>query len=542
MLEILQIFPLYLRIITVLFVIIPTLIIWALRISLYHHLFDLRKKTYRLVNGDSQGKQPQFLERLQDRFSKASKQIENVNSLALIDGVYYQETFRFFWGEVRCEQGEYITKIMPNLLLAFGLLGTFLGITLNLNSISEIINQGGSEITDLTNQLQTPLQSMALAFLTSLIALLCSSFLTVINIKNNVNFEKNSLLNNLEDYLDNIYKPQVEGDTRLDKAVNRMVEQQHDFLLRFHDNVGQVLEKTFKQASDRMADENEKSQKLAIQVYQQLFDSCSALHTGANIFQNTVLKIEERVDNLAKINNQFENNIESLDLSSKRMLHSSEKIENSKFSENIEQVIINLTQVQTKFAEATNLLANSSAEIIVNNQQTNDLAKQVYEHFRASSGTLEESAMIFADSAITIKESKFNEHLFNTTNNLNSIVEKTNEVVKTLNEIVKPITVNVKTLELSAENMVKLSENVDDINNRYLEMTNLSRDILLRIGEVSVNTKNSYNLFADNMYSVSSNLEQKLQALNETEKQFIYLAKEILDKFYLKNDDIKSIS
>ena len=84
--------------------------------SLYIHLQDLEKKTRRLVSGDSQGMQPRFINLLQQRFAKASQQIENVNTIALVDGVYHQETITFLKFNIRCEEAEYITKTIPNLL------------------------------------------------------------------------------------------------------------------------------------------------------------------------------------------------------------------------------------------------------------------------------------------------------------------------------------------------------------------------------------------------------------------------------------------
>jgi hypothetical protein len=121
-------------------------------------------------------------------------------------------------------------RVLPNLLLAFGLLGTFLGITLNLTGISELINLSGGGDVNLSIKLQKPLESMGIAFITSLIGLVCSSLITVNNIIFNTNIAKFNLISCLEDYLDNILQPTVEGSSRLDKAVNRMVEKQEEFL------------------------------------------------------------------------------------------------------------------------------------------------------------------------------------------------------------------------------------------------------------------------------------------------------------------------
>ncbi len=461
MLETFKIFPLWLTITTVIFVILPAILSAFTRRSLYLHLQDLEKKTRRLVNGDSKGIQPRFINLLQQRFTKASQEIENVNTIALIDGVYNQETITFLNVKIRCEEAEYITKTIPNLLLAFGLLGTFLGITLNLNSISEIINQGGSDITNLTNQLQRPLQSMAIAFITSLIGLFCASILTVTNLKYNISLEKNSLLNNLEDYLDNIYKPLVEGDTRLDKAINKMVDKQTEFLERFHEKVGQVLERTFKKAADKIADENEKSQKLAYQVYQNLLDASSAITAGANVFQLSTKSLETQVESLQKMMPILRQNIESFDHSANLILIASNRIEASKFSENLEKITDNLAQTQEAFTASTKELTKGVIVFNKDSKKATNLALNIYEELKKASESLEESSVLFADSATTIKESQFSEQLMMATNNLMTIQQPLLEIINILNQTIQPLENNIKTFDASINKMIEVTPNYE---------------------------------------------------------------------------------
>ena len=485
MLQVFKVFPLWLVAISLILVIIPTILCALMRIALHKHLQNLVRKTRNLVENDTEGIPLKLVRQLRERFEKASKQLEYVNTVALIDGTYsQQETFRCFGYKWRCEEGEYITKILPNLLLAFGLLGTFLGITINLYEISRIINQNGGNIVDLTDSLQTPLQSMGIAFVSSLIALLCSSALTIINLRYNSNLAKNSLLNNLEDYLDNIYKPLVEGDTRLDKAVNKMVSRQEEFLTEFHERVGEVLENTFSRAANRIANDNEKAQQLAVQVYQGLMDASSAINTGANNFKNSMITLENQVESLQRMMPILRQNVEDFHDSSNKILTAANQIEASKFSENLERLTIDLAETEKQFSNSTNSLNDCVSIFTKENQKATELAQQVYQQFQLSSNSLEESAIIFADSATAIKDSKFNENLVNATGNLDTIQKQFNEMAISLNKIVKPIEINVKTLELSADKMVKLSDNIDDINSninninsRYVEMSNISQEI-----------------------------------------------------------------
>ncbi|MGF1933920.1 MAG: hypothetical protein RM347_005905 [Nostoc sp. ChiQUE02] len=131
--------PGYLIFITLVLVVLPSIATIFIRLALYQHVFLLEEKVRRLINRQSPGQKPKILEELERRFRETSKNLDQVNTAALIDQIYSQEKV---WG-FTCEQIDYFCRILPNLLLAFGLLGTFLGITLNaeLNTKSHIFKQ-----------------------------------------------------------------------------------------------------------------------------------------------------------------------------------------------------------------------------------------------------------------------------------------------------------------------------------------------------------------------------------------------------------------
>ncbi len=275
--------PLSLRLFIVLIFITTIACIW-LRLSLYGYIMNsankvtrlLKKVTKRLeedkqlsahrvqelINEQTENLKLPIVLTLKKRFEKASKNLEQVNTAALVDGIYSEEKFRFGKFRLTCEQWDYFCRFFPNILISLGLLGTFLGITLNLSSVSAIINQNinqnNNNIDYLLNELGQPLEGMAIAFVSSLIAIACSVILTLVNLGWNTSLAKEKLISSLEDYLDNVLQPTIDGYTRLDKAVNRMVETQNQFLNRFHDNVERVLEKTMGGAADRIAAQNEK--------------------------------------------------------------------------------------------------------------------------------------------------------------------------------------------------------------------------------------------------------------------------------------------
>ncbi|NJR44415.1 MAG: hypothetical protein HC775_00500 [Hyellaceae cyanobacterium CSU_1_1] len=319
-----------------------------LRHSLYRYLISSANKVSRLISYESRGKQPQIVENLEARFKQASQKLEQVNTIALIDGLYSQEKLNFLGISLRCEQWDYFCQTLPNLLLAFGLLGTFFGISSNLYNLSQTINQSTTN-DNLVAQLQIPLQNMGIAFSTSLAAILCSSILIVVNLRYNTNFAKSLLISSLEDYLDNIFKINVQGDTRLDKAVDRMVKQQQEFLERFHDKVGQVLEATIGNAANKMVAANQGFQNNVDSMVNRFNDISSSMATSTDSFQASAFSLQEQMQTVTKIVPKFETVANKIESSSQKYLQGAEKIEASKFSEHLESLTTELAITQKAF-------------------------------------------------------------------------------------------------------------------------------------------------------------------------------------------------
>ncbi|NES82418.1 MAG: methyl-accepting chemotaxis protein [Moorea sp. SIO2B7] len=286
--------PGYLIVLAIVLVILPTIVAVILRYFLHRHLKFLGTKVRRLLGGTRKGNQPKIIENLEQRYLEASRNLEQVNTGALVDGIYSQEKFRFFGLPLRCESVDYFCRILPNLLLAFGLLGTFLGITINLTSLSQTINKVDiNDIKTLVGELNTPLQGMGIAFITSLIAVTCSSFLTVINLSWNTTLSKSGLINSLEDYLDNIYLPQLPTNTPMDQAVDRLVTEFSGFLSGFGNRIEQALEKSLAHPIQQIAENNQKTTQLAEQVYSGFLKSSDLIEKGANSFRQAANTIEQ---------------------------------------------------------------------------------------------------------------------------------------------------------------------------------------------------------------------------------------------------------
>lgn len=309
---------------------------------------NLSNKIQKLIKQQAAGKKLKIIETLEERFKQASKQVEQVNTTALIDQVYSQEKIKGF----TCEQIDYLCRILPNLLLAFGLLGTFLGITINLSTLSQTINQtNASDISNLVTELNKPLEGMSIAFTTSLTGLLFSALLTVVNFIFNSGLAKYRLLSSLEDYLDNIYLPEVQGDTRLDKIVNRMVSQQDEFLTNFGKTVREAVEESMGKVAQQIVDGNKQTMDLARQVYEKFDAAAGTISGAADEFKYSI--------------NNWQDSMMEMKQTSQVFKDASDNFNQSDFPLKLSLAAVDLSNTQQKFSESAASLAETT-DLILN--------------------------------------------------------------------------------------------------------------------------------------------------------------------------------
>lgn len=477
----LNLFPPYLIVLTLVLVIFPTVLAVRIRMTLYKYLQDstvkvkdlIRKKiTVKdlkdLIEGKSSEKIPKIISNLNlaERFDEASSQLDDVNTAALVDSLYHEEKFTFMSKSLSCEKWDYFVRVLPNLLLAFGLLGTFFGITLNLTGISTLIDINNVDVQSLGEKLKTPLESMGIAFITSLIGLACSSLLTVINLIFNTNLAKVNLISSLEDYLDNILQPTVEGNSRLDKAVNRMVDTQKAFLTNFHKNVKIVLESSLGKVAKEIADGNQETAKLVTQVCERLTETAGTLSTGATTFQRSAFELNEQVPIITQANREFTQSSQELKNSVLLFKQASELIEKSNFSGNIERFTASLAETQARFTQSTALLEQNIGEIISSNKRANDLAEQVYLNVQESSQKLQDSALGFLEASEKIESSQFADKLVQASADLMTAHQQFANSTTDLNQSTQSLASLTQDFHRSMTTMVELGIKITDLNQK----------------------------------------------------------------------------
>jgi hypothetical protein len=490
---------------------ITTFIVILLRHSLYKELKKTNARASRLLfTGSEEGIQPPIIDRLRNRYQKASQNLEQVNTVALIDSIYRDEAISFANIKIQYDQADNFTRVLPNLLIAFGLIGTFWGITNNLNSISEAVttlNQGNADIVGLVQKLKHPLQDMGIAFSSSFFGILLGSVLTIANAIWNTSIAKRQLIASLEDYLDNIYKINVEGNTRLDKAVDRMVKQQEEFLLRFHDNVGRALEVSFGKAASQIAGECSRINKIAEQIYTNFSNASGTISSGATTFEQAANSLQGQNQIVIDSISEFKAGISDFKIAAN-------KLGQNNIVQNIDRVLTeiktteqsftqstqSLLSTQQKFTQSTQTLQGCLEEIKSSNQQASQLAQEVYEGLKTSNSQISTVATSIETGATAFEQATA------------SLTTQTQTVAALVPEFRKGVTSFV-----TAANKVHKNNIVQDLNNVIVDLAN---------------TQQSFT-------SSTQILESSLAEIISSNKQTTQIAQQLYHNLEASTNDIK---
>ena len=353
--------------IAIFLVFLPTIIAIFLRFFLYRHLQILKSRITRLLAGSRLPKQPRIIEHLEQRFEGINyDNSEQVNTIAVVEGLYNREYFKIIGIAFRCEQIDYVTKVLPNLLLSFGLLGTFLGITINLSNISQTIGRADvTNVGSLVGALEGPLQGMGIAFITSLIAVFCSAFLTVVNLSWNTSLAKTEVLNSLEDYVDNTYLPQLPAENPTQKAVDRLIGEFSSFLDKFGYTFEEYITKSIAEPVEKLVAESSNITKLAKKAYTGIVDSSSSIENSSKSLSEAAQIIEASrfAEKLTSATNDLSIAQNQFSQSSLVLKKSTQSIEQTltdlqKSASNILKVSDHLSDLNQKYAELVTLSHN----------------------------------------------------------------------------------------------------------------------------------------------------------------------------------------
>ena len=345
-LSILSLVPTPLILFAIFLVILPTIVAILLRYCLYRHLKKLVFKTKKRVAGVKLESTPKIIHRLEQRFVDTDLNPDIINTASIIEGTYSNERFYFLGMPLNCEFIENVCRSLPNLLLSFGLLGTFLGITFNLSNLSQTITQIDiNDVGNLVEELNAPLQGMGVAFTTSLIAIACSSCLSVLNLLWNTKVAQASLLSYLEDYIDNIFLPQIQPVSSLESAIAQFSQDFDGMVHRLGDTIEESMTKAFIKIESSAATFQQAANTLDNSRFPEKLDSATSnLAIAQNQFSQSSLILH-------KSTQSFDHNLDSMQKLTKKFLELNQQI--GKIDQQY-STLVNLNQ-QKNIVEQTGL-------------------------------------------------------------------------------------------------------------------------------------------------------------------------------------------
>ncbi len=293
-------------------------------------------------------------------------QLYKINKLSILDRIYRQSPELQIW-----EKNQRYYQGLPNLLLAFGLLGTFVGITINLFLLSR--NTGGQIPLDKT--LEDIIGSMAIAFISSLAALVSSVVLTKFYPAYDLEIQKNNIFNQLEYYIENECKFFLDLP-----SIQEKIDDLIQTLVKFPQSI-QDLEKSVSNSSQNLV-----TSVNTFQVKTQ--DAGNTINNSSQILNRTI-------NEFTTVTKDFANFTSTLKISSSSLEKTTIALAN--YTQNLQTVINNLnnslSRIQNLIQSNQNELANVSLRLeengnsLVSSTQTFNInASQVKESLNNHTG------------------------------------------------------------------------------------------------------------------------------------------------------------
>ncbi len=203
-------------------VIIAIIILFILALGM---LFYVCSRYRSITSRISKKQHSDFLHSVSEAYAAAYRDYgEGVNTPAIIDSAVSSKLS----GLLFCER---FLNNAVSLFVTLGLFGTFLGLSLSVSSLTELIRYSNtsawlSVLDSVGDGLMSALSGMGVAFYTSLVGVACSILLTVLRSIFSPQAARETLVNQTELWLDHIVAPQLPTNSAKDDAtlVRRMIE------------------------------------------------------------------------------------------------------------------------------------------------------------------------------------------------------------------------------------------------------------------------------------------------------------------------------
>ncbi len=422
-------------------------------------------------------------------------QIENINSFSLIEQVWSGNQELVNWEKQRrYYQG------LPNLLLSIGLLGTFLGISVNLF----LLSQNTSGEIEIQKALSDIIGSMAIAFGSSLAALLFSVILQRFFPAYILDISKDTLINNLEYYLDSEHLPKlIEKKTLKDKidilieTIGEYSNNMNNLLVEFPETI-ERLHRASNVTADRLETSSEKFQSRVIQSSDSLQRSANTLETASQTLVSVTHEFSQMTRTLTESIDEIKQATQAINHSNNTLQASANQLQETQQSLRQQTSTIQeyITDNQRTFAKATNILSNTGNKLdLVSTDLQNNMSNLV-----SSVNQLEDTHQSLRQQASAIQEYiQDNQQVFTTaTNILSHTGSQVNAVSNALQNNMSNFTASV-------------NQQTSDFQNQMSQSVNQFAETLSRESTVMNNYCQSVQNLTRQMETQNRNLEKLIQ-------------------------------
>ncbi|MEN9251653.1 MAG: hypothetical protein Q6L58_04380 [Thermostichales cyanobacterium BF3_bins_165] len=360
------------------------LVVFFFGISLRYLLYQVLRRfiswEWAVANSSSKNA-PRAIRELNRRMTDLLKKYDEINTVALVEYVLSAERLPVV--QISLDQAEYLTQIIPNLLISIGLLGTFLGITINIGSVTDGLDglagldSGSVSASVLVDRFRQPLGAMGVAFISSLASLSLGICHTAWNSFFNTSLARRHFFTAVELHLDHELASEERNSTgRLIRAIN---DNFRYFLENIHENITSAIERPLRQELFEIRQAHTQILLLSEEIFSKVDNAAGNLVASGNLFQDAASTLErskfpERFHNATQQLAQFMDQLmESANWS--RELNSSVIALTAKVLATLE--LVNSTQ--TDFSRIADLLYKSTDKFSQTQGMTLEILDRVKE-------------------------------------------------------------------------------------------------------------------------------------------------------------------
>lgn len=269
----------------------------VVRKKYFKMLYDLQEEKNRAVAVFEN----KVLNYIIDDYKLASKaKVDQINTQAIIEKNFNNRLRSLYLGEK-------FVKRAVSLMIVLGLLGTFYGLTLSISElVKTLANSGGIEVLDsmdsVIDGLINSVRGMSVAFVTSLFGIASSILLTVICIFFGIEEIRESVMVEMEEYLDNTLAQSIEKKEEAPEVTikNELVESLREFNTKLEESMKEITEVL----SLRFAS--------ATSGIEQFSES---LVKSVNKFDNSLNVFAENTRDFSEFNHHLKTNIQRMNVS-----------------------------------------------------------------------------------------------------------------------------------------------------------------------------------------------------------------------------------